>query len=544
MRYSHRLQLPSKYFNIFIALLTFILFIWLTPVVAQSLTKAPVILDGQELFKISDSGHYSAQERTNLINSQLKYAIKTSEFIQVKIEERNQLPTILLNGRYLLTVTEQDTVPGSTVDEQARIWGQEIEEALQQARLERTKTYLQHTTFVAVAILLITAGFTWLLGWIKHHFFRVASLRLTTANNAIPNSELLKVLELFFKLVLASMRIALWISAILYITNLFPFTRQWSYQISNILITSFTSPILTLGKNPYSLTELIILIGLLFGLVIFAGTLTNFLRSRILSFTGINRGAQEAIVILFKYGLIFIGTLVLLQIWGLDISSLTILASALSVGIGFGLQDIAKNFGSGLVLVFERPIQVGDFVEVGEYTGTVERIGGRSTEIRTLDHVSIIVPNSRFLEKEVINWSHRNPISRLHLPVGVAYSSDPKVVQAALLEAASKHPNVLEAPSPLVLFKDFGNNTLNFELLVWTAEPNKQFLLKSDLYYNIYELLQQKQIEIPFAQLDLHVRSGTLEFPPEMQLALIQMFEQLSNNQQRIDPIKPSQNQK
>ncbi|MCC5627469.1 mechanosensitive ion channel family protein [Nostoc sphaeroides] len=541
MRYSHRLRLPLKYFNIFIAVLTFVLFIWLTPVVAQALTKAPVILDGQEIFKISDSGHYSAQERTNLINSQLKYAIKTSEFIQVKIEERNQLPTILLNGRYLLTVTEQDTVPGSTVDEQARIWGQEIEEALQQARLERTKTYLQHTTFVAVAILLITAGFTWLLGWINHHFFRVASQRLTTPNNEIPNSELLKVLELFFKLVLASMRIALWISTILYITNLFPFTRQWSYQISNILITSFTSPILTLGKNPYSLTELIILIGLLFGLVIFAGTLTNFLRSRILSFTGINRGAQEAIVILFKYGLIFIGTLVLLQIWGLDISSLTILASALSVGIGFGLQDIAKNFGSGLVLVFERPIQVGDFVEVGEYTGTVERIGGRSTEIRTLDHVSIIVPNSRFLEKEVINWSHRNPISRLHLPVSVAYSSDPKVVQAALLEAASKHPNVLEVPSPLVLFKELGNNSLNFELLVWTAEPNKQFLLKSDLYYNIYESLQQRQIEIPFPQLDLHLRSGTLEFTPEMQLALIQMFERLSNHQQRIDPIKPSQ---
>ncbi|MEH1840066.1 MAG: hypothetical protein V7L20_15170 [Nostoc sp.] len=109
MRYSYCLRLPSKYFNIFIAVLIFVLFIWLTPVVAQALTKAPVILDGQQLFQISDSGHYSAQERTNLINSQLKYAIKTSEFIQVKIEQRNQLPTILLNGRYLLTVTEQDT---------------------------------------------------------------------------------------------------------------------------------------------------------------------------------------------------------------------------------------------------------------------------------------------------------------------------------------------------------------------------------------------------------------------------------------------------
>ncbi|MEH2379720.1 MAG: mechanosensitive ion channel domain-containing protein [Nostoc sp.] len=534
MFYSQRLRLPSKYFNILIAVLTFVLFLWLTPVVAQGLTKAPVILDGQQLFQISDSGEYSAQERANLINSQLKNVISASEFIQVKIEKRNQLPTILLNHRYLLTVTQQDTVPGSTLDEQATIWVQQIEEALQQAHLERTKTYLQQTTFVAAAILLITAGFSWLLGWIKHNFLQAASQRLTTTIKAIPNSEPLKVLELFLKLVLASIRFGLWVSAVLYITNLFPFTRQWSYQISNILITSFTSPILTLGKNPYSITELIILIGLLFGLVIFAGTVTNFLRSRILDFPGINRGAQEAIVILFKYCLIFIGTLVLLQIWGLDISSLTILASALSVGIGFGLQDIAKNFGSGLVLVFERPIQVGDFVEVGEYTGIVERMGARSTEIRTLDHVSIIVPNSRFLEKEVINWSHRNPISRLHLPVGVAYSSDPKAVQAALLEAASKHPNVLQSPSPLVLFKEFGNNALNFELLVWTAEPNKQFLLKSDLYYIIYEVLQQRKIEIPFAQLDLHLRSGTLEFTPEMQLAFIQMFERLSNNKQRI----------
>ncbi|MBG1245168.1 mechanosensitive ion channel family protein [Nostoc sp. NZL] len=542
MLYSHRLRLPSKYFYILIAVLTFVLLLWLTPVFAQTLTKAPVILDGQKLFQISDSGQYSAQDRANLINLQLKNVIQTSESIQVKIEKRNQLPTILLNDRYLLTVTEQDSVPGSTVDEQATMWAQQLEEELQQAHLERTRTYLQQTTFVAVAILFITAGFSWLLGWIKHHFFRVASQRLTTTN-AIPNSEPLKVLELFLKLVLASIRIGLWVSAVLYITNLFPFTRQWSYQISNILITSFTSPLLTLGKNPYSITELIILIGLLFGLVIFAGTLTNFLRSRILYFTRINRGAQEAIVILFKYGVIFIGTLVLLQIWGLDISSLTILASALSVGIGFGLQDIAKNFGSGLVLVFERPIQVGDFVEVGEYTGIVERMGARSTEIRTLDHVSIIVPNSRFLEKEVINWSHRNPISRLHLPVGVAYSSDPNAVQAALLEAASKHPNVLQVPSPLVLFKEFGNNTLNFELLVWTAEPNKQFLLKSDLYYKIYEVLQQRQIEIPFAQLDLHMRSGTLEFTPEMQLALIQMMKRLSNNEQRIDPINQSKNQ-
>jgi len=182
-------------------------------------------------------------------------------------------------------------------------------------------------------------------------------------------------------------------------------------------------------------------------------------------------------------------------------------------------------------------------VEVGEYKGIIERMGARSTEIRTLDHVSIIVPNSRFLEKEVINWSHRNPISRIHLPVGVAYGSDPKAVQAALLSAANKHSSVLQTPSPLVLFNGLGDSSLNFELLVWTAEPNKQFLLKSDLYYNIYEVLQQQKIEIPFPQIDLHLRSGTLGLSPQMESSLTQLLEQFPNNGQHIHPTTNGENQ-
>lgn len=524
----------SKYLSAVVLALTLVLGLWLTPAIAQTPAKAPVVLDGQQLFKISSSGQYSAQERATPINLQLKEVVRASLPIQVRIEQRNQLPTILLNDRYLLTVTEQDAVPGSTPNEQATIWVQQIQEGLEQAKTERTTTYLWQTSLLAVGIVLMVAVLTWLLGWIKHHCFRAAQAQLTpTAGGS--DSEPLRGLEFLFQLVLAIARIGLWVGVALYITNLFPFTRQWSYQITNILVTSFTSPILTLGKNSYSVIQLAILAGLLFGLVIFAGTVTNILRSRVLRFAGINRGAQEVIAILVKYSLIFVGTLVLLQVWGLDISSLAIVASALGVGIGFGLQDIAKNFGSGIVLVFERPIQVGDFVEVGEYKGTVERIGARSTEIRTLDRVSIIVPNSRFLEQEVINWSHRNPISRLHLPVGVAYGCDPKVVQAALLEAARSHANVLQSPPPQVLFKDFGDNALNFELLVWTAEPNKQFLLKSDLYYSIYDVLLQRQIEIPFPQRDLHLRSGSLGLSPQIELALTQLLEKFPHNGRHTD---------
>jgi potassium-dependent mechanosensitive channel len=283
----------------------------------------------------------------------------------------------------------------------------------------------------------------------------------------------------------------------------------------------------TLGRQAYSIIDLLILGALLFSIITMAGVLTNLLRSRVLQRAGINRGLQEVIAMLTKYSVVTIATIILLQIWGLDLSSLAILASALGVGIGFGLQDIAKNFGSGLVLVFERPIQVGDFVEVGEFKGTVEQIAARSTEIRTLDHVSIIVPNSRFLEKEVINWSHRNPVSRLHIPVGVAYQADPQTVQTALLEAAQNHPDVLPSPPPTVLFQGFGDSALNFELLVWTSTPNRQFLLRSDLNFLIFETLKRWHIEIPFPQRDLHLRS--LQVAPELRETLSQISFQSSN---------------
>ena len=174
-----------------------------------------------------------------------------------------------------------------------------------------------------------------------------------------------------------------------------------------------------------------------------------------------------------------------MQLWGLDISSLAVFAGVLGVGIGLGIQGIAKEFVSALVLIFERPIQVGDFVEVGELVGTVERISVRSTEISTVDQVSVILPNSNFLESEVINWSHGSPVSRLKVPLGVAYGSNLTNVRGALLDAAHEHPDVLSAPPPNVFFMEFGDSSLDFNLLVWICEPRKQFQIKSDLYFQI-----------------------------------------------------------
>ncbi|MEB3177927.1 MAG: mechanosensitive ion channel domain-containing protein [Nostocaceae cyanobacterium] len=523
---------PRRFFTAIpsaIIALFFVLSLYVSTAIAQPPTQSPVVVDGQPLFEVSAFGQYSAQERANLINLQIKEVIQASEPMLVRLEERNDSPAIMLNGRYLLTVTNQDTLPGNTPEEQAKRWVEELQTALQQAQAERSTTYLRQTVAIAIAMVVLAAGLHRLLGWLEGRYSQRVLQRLTPAEQDPSSEGTSKLLQLLFKLLGAIARTGLWVITVLYITNLFPFSRQWSYQITSILVSSFTSSILTLGNQSYTVVDLFILAVLLSSWIILAGSLTNLLRSRVLRFAGINRGAQEAIAILIRYSLIVIGTLVVLQVWGLDVSSLTILASTLGLGIGLGLQNIAKDFSSGLILVFERPIQVGDFVEVGNLKGTVERIGARSTEIRTLDQVSIIVPNSRFLETEAINWSHRNPISRLHLPVGVAYGSDPKAVRAALLAAAQTYPDILKTPPPDVLFTGFGDSSLNFELLVWTTEPSQQFLLKSELFFRIYEVLSERQIEIPFPQRDLHLRSSSLGLSPQLESALIRLWEKLSN---------------
>jgi potassium efflux system protein len=506
----------------------------LTPAIAQNNLKAPVVVDGSELFQVGSSGGFQAKERADTANFQLREAIESGRPPQVEVAGNSNLPTILLNGSHFLTVTEQDTLPGRGQLDQAQLWAEQLKYEVQEAQQQRTTGYLQQAGLLSLGVLVVALLLHWGLG----RFWRRTLRPELRAVTYIPDpdsitSEQPASLDLLLSLLLAIMRAGLWVGAALYITNLFPRTRQWSYQITGILVSSFVSPIFTLGQRKYSVTDLLILAGLLFVLEIFTKTVTNLLKTRLLRVTVANRGAREAIAIIIRYALLFVGALVLLQAWGIDISSLAILASALGIGIGLGLQDIAKDFGSGLVLVFERPIQVGDFVQVGDFQGTIERIGTRSTLIRTLDHISIIVPNSRFLSGEVINWSHDNPVSRLHLPVGVAYGSDMEAVRAALLQAAQEQPKVLLTPQPQVLFKGFGDNALEVELLVWTSEPSKQFLLKSELYFRIEAQLRQHEVEIPFPQRDVNVRTGNLpiELSPQLEQTLQQLLKQSQNGQ-------------
>ena len=475
-----------------------------------SLAEASVVIDGRPLFEIAQTEQINADERAEYINQELKERVKSGENLLVATEIRNQAPVLLVNGRYLMTVTQEDAKLNDkeSAGSQALAWTSLLNRELDFAQQERSREVLRQRVIVTIGALILAISVHYLSGALWRRLLRPFLEHLTALQDDEHSPPI--GLNLLFALLVTVFRFGLWFGVITYITNLFPFTRHWSYFLRRQALAGFLEPNLRLGQSEFSILSLVILLGFVLGVVVISGIFTNFLRSRVLRLAGINRGSQEAISVLVKYGFIFIGGVVLLQIWGLDLSSLALIASALGVGVGLGLQNIAKDFGSGLILVFERPIQVGDFVEFGQFQGTVEHIGARSTEIKTLDQISLIVPNSRFLEQEVINWSHRNSVSRIHLPVGVAYSAEPEVVREILIEVSYECPQVLSVPPPMVFFQGFGENALKFELLVWITNPPKQLMIKSNLYFAISAALRKNGIEIPFPQRDLHIRSGPL----------------------------------
>ncbi len=502
------------------------------PILAQNNPKAFVEVDGRPIFQLEDAG-IPAERRAEAANEVLAEIVSTQKPIEVEVVTQNNLPVLRVNDQYLLTVTDRDA-PTESLDVQSAKWRDDIAAALKRGREQRQLPYLRDMALVSLSLLGIAGLAHFLVKW----FWRVQIPKLLpqvaldpqTGDRPLSLQFLLTALRL-------GVQLCIWGGILTYISALFPWTRTWKRQI----IASLFSPLITFGDQSYSVLELVILGGMLVGLVSLANLVKHLLRTRVLSLTGISRGSQEAIAFISNYALIFIGTLVLLQLWGLDLSSLTILASALGVGVGLGLQGIAKEFVSGLVIIFEQPIQVGDFIEVAGHQGMVTRINVRSTEIRTLDQISIIVPNSRFLETEVINWHHNGAVSRLQIPVGVAYESDPSAVRAALMDAAKEHPDVLAEPKPRVFFTNFGDSALNFTLLVWICEPEKQNIITSDLNFRIEAILRHRNITIPFPQRDLHVRSGhlPLELPVEMTQAIAQLSQSLVHwlNQQNGSAI-------
>jgi small-conductance mechanosensitive channel len=271
-------------------------------------------------------------------------------------------------------------------------------------------------------------------------------------------------------------------------------------------------PLLQLSGTTITLWTLAYFLVLLVLLFYFAGKLRHWLVERVLVKTSLDLGARQAIGSITRYVALLIGLLVVLQTVGIDLTTLNVIAGAVGIGIGFGLQNVASNFISGLIILIERPIKVGDRIEVGEVDGDVIEIGARSTTVLTNDNIAIIVPNSKFITDNVVNWKYTGPRVRFHVPVGVAYGTDARVVEKLLFEVARENPDVLTEPPPKVWFRGFGESSLDFDLLVWnTTLVHSKGQFKSDLNFAVYEKLNANGIEIPFPQRDLHIRSGALE---------------------------------
>ncbi len=220
-------------------------------------------------------------------------------------------------------------------------------------------------------------------------------------------------------------------------------------------------------------------------------------------------GVRYALGRFTSYFILLMGIAAALGQLGVKMTALTAFGAALGVGLGFGLQDIAKNFVSGLILLIERPIQVGDRIELSNVSGDVVEIRTRATIIRTNDDVHLIIPNSKFISETVTNRSYGHPRVRYRIPIGVACGADPRAAEAALLEAARGVDGVLAEPPPTVLFREFGESSLQFELLCWTSKMlHRPAAFRSELNFAIHAALKARGIEIPFPQRDLHIRSA------------------------------------
>ena len=263
------------------------------------------------------------------------------------------------------------------------------------------------------------------------------------------------------------------------------------------------------GADTVTIGGILLLVFLFASVIIVERILQRLLIRRFLSKTRLQPSLQYGLSRIFGYTLIAIGFYVAFQAVGLDLSSLAIVAASVGVGVGFGLQNIINNFVSGIIILAERPISIGDRIDVAGVAGRVTKIQLRSTTVVTNDNITMIVPNADFISNTVTNWSHGDPKVRIRVPVGVAYGSDLKLLQQLLLEAAGEHPKALRDPSPVVLFNEFGDSSLNFELGVWTQEMTATPIhFTSQMNFIIEQKLRENDIEIPFPQRDLHVRSG------------------------------------
>lgn len=270
----------------------------------------------------------------------------------------------------------------------------------------------------------------------------------------------------------------------------------------------FNTKILELEKYSLSLMDVVVFIAILVGARVLVWILTLILQKSLIKRTKVDQGRRFAFIQIIKYFIYTISVVVAIESLGLNLGVLLASSAALFVGLGLGLQQTFNDFISGIILLFEGSIEVGDVVEVGSLVGRVKEIGIRTSKVETRESIYIIVPNSKFVGDNVTNWSHNRKSTRFDITVGVAYGSDVDLVKKCMLGCAKRHNLIVKTPAPFVRFANFGNSSLDFELYFWTDEAFWVENTKSDLRFMIDKLFREHEITIAFPQRDIHIKTN------------------------------------
>jgi len=282
----------------------------------------------------------------------------------------------------------------------------------------------------------------------------------------------------------------------------------WTDLVDTIRKVFYDTPIVRIQDTAITLSHITTAILFIIISVFVSKWIRLLLKRRVLVRMKMEPGLEYALLRFVHYAVLIMGTYIGLATINLPMGALLGVFALLSVGIGFGLQNLAANFISGLIMLLERPIKVGDRITVEEVWGDVTQINLRTTVVTTPDNVAIIIPNSKLLENNVVNWSYGEKSVRIRVPAGVAYGTDPDKVTTLLIEAARNNPQVLDNPAPEVWFEQFGDSSLNFLLLCWIPSAELKEIVNNQLNREINYLFKEHGVEIPFPQRDLHLRSA------------------------------------
>jgi potassium efflux system protein len=356
--------------------------------------------------------------------------------------------------------------------------------------------YLFESLINSLALLLVLILFMYMIRGVTEWLFRQSPLRRATVLYKDDTEIIIRRLTQFINAILLGLIL---LPAILTIWQVY---GSLDGAIKGLLAFGFN-----LGSQRITVGLIIACVCVIYGSVLVSWILQKLLMDEVLLNSQLKKGSRHSVAQLVHYLIIFVGFLVAISMLGVELTKVTIILSALGIGIGFGLQSIVNNFICGLILLFEQPVRVGDTIEIGGKWAEIRRIGLRSTTIKTFDEADVIVPNSDLITNQVTNWTLTNRLVRLSVPVGVAYGSDVALVIETLMACAKANSRVAQNPLPQVLFLSFGESSLDFELRVWILDADYRLEVTSELHQEVDSRFRKAKIEIAFPQRDLRLRS-------------------------------------